>query len=232
MSAPRVAWVPIVVLSAAMASGCGRPEAAEPRPEAVVDFPKLYGANCSGCHGAEGRNGVAQRLNDPLYLAIAGDADLKRTISRGVPGTPMTAFAKEAGGTLTPAQVDALVAGLRREWGGRVEPPNPAVPLPAYAAPEGGTPGDAGRGREAYQTYCARCHGADGRGGTPGATGSIVDPAFLTLTSDQGLRTTVVAGHARDGMQGWRSYVPGHPMQPQEITDVVAWLASHRGAHD
>jgi mono/diheme cytochrome c family protein len=132
---------------------------------------------------------------------------------------------------LTAAQVDALVAGLRREWGGRAEPPNPAVPLPSYAVPAGET-GDASRGRDAYQTYCARCHGSDGRAGTVGSRGSIVDPAFLALTSDQGLRTTVIAGHTHDTMQGWRSYVPGHPMQPQEITDVVAWLASHRGAHD
>ena len=229
MTASRVAWAAAAVLASAMTVACGYPEAAEPRPESVTDFAALYGANCSGCHGAEGRGGVAQPLNDSLYLAIAGDADLKHVIGRGMPGTPMQAFAKEAGGMLTPAQVDALVAGLRRTWGGRVEPPNPAVPLPAYAVPEGET-GDPGRGRDAYRTYCARCHGEDGRAGTSGAHGSIVDPAFLALTSDQGLRTTVIAGHARDGMQGWRSYVPGHPMQPQEITDVVAWLASHRGA--
>ena len=229
MSAARRAWmVPIVALGVTLTAACGRPEEPEPRPEAVVDFATLYGANCSGCHGAEGKNSVAQPLNDPLYLAIAGDADLRRVIGRGVPGTPMLPFEKAAGGMLTTAQVDALVAGLRREWGGRVDPPNPAVPLPSYAAPAEPV-ADPGRGREAYQTYCARCHGNDGRGGS---ASSIVDPAFLALTSDQGLRTTVVAGHARDGMQGWRSYNPGHPMQAQEISDVVAWLASHRGAHD
>jgi len=229
MSAASRRWVPIVAAAAALTIGCGRPGPPEPRPEAITEFATLYGENCSGCHGPQGREGVAQPLNDSLYLSIVGDADLKRIIGRGVPGTPMTAFAKGAGGMLTDPQIDALVAGMRRDWGGRVEPPNPAVPLPPYSAAQGDPAGDPGRGREAYQTYCARCHGQEGRGGP---AGSIVDRAFLALTSDQGLRTTVIAGHAHDGMQGWRSYVPGHPMQAQEIADVVAWLGSYRGAHD
>ena len=85
--------------------------------------------------------------------------------------------------------------------------------------------GDAAKGTAVYQTYCARCHGADGAGGS---AGSIVDPNFLTMVSDQGLRTTVVVGRADLGKPDWRSNLPGHPMTEQEINDVVAWLVSHR----
>ncbi|HEY7318089.1 MAG TPA: hypothetical protein VIE89_10990, partial [Candidatus Binatia bacterium] len=51
---------------------------------------------------------------------------------------------------------------------------------------------------------------------------------YLALVSDQGLRTTVIVGRSDLGMPDWRANVSGQPMSPQEISDVVAWLASHR----
>jgi mono/diheme cytochrome c family protein len=85
--------------------------------------------------------------------------------------------------------------------------------------------GDAQRGAAAFQTYCSSCHGTNGTGGS---AGSVVDPSFLNMVSNQGLRTTVVVGRSDLGKPDWRSNLPGHPMSPQEIDDVVAWLASHR----
>src|SRR6266536_2781691 len=117
------------------------------------------------------------------------------------------------------------------------------VDLPRYSVDETATPsgpstainsdisaqtsqtGDALRGAATYKTYCASCHGTNGEGGS---AGSIVDPNFLNLVSDQGLRTTVVVGRADMGKPDWRGNVPGHPMSAQEIVDVVAWLAAHR----
>jgi cytochrome c oxidase cbb3-type subunit 3/ubiquinol-cytochrome c reductase cytochrome c subunit len=46
--------------------------------------------------------------------------------------------------------------------------------------------------------------------------------------SDQGLRTIVIAGRPELNAPDWRTYVKGKPMSDQEVTDVVAWLASHR----
>jgi cytochrome c oxidase cbb3-type subunit 3/ubiquinol-cytochrome c reductase cytochrome c subunit len=46
--------------------------------------------------------------------------------------------------------------------------------------------------------------------------------------SDQGLRTIVIAGRPELHAPDWRGYVKGKPMSDQEVTDVVAWLASHR----
>ena len=52
---------------------------AEDRPvrsDQVIDFATLYGRNCAGCHGADGKFGPAPPLNDPLFLAIVPDAVL------------------------------------------------------------------------------------------------------------------------------------------------------------
>ena len=65
------------------------------------------------------------------------------------------------------------------------------------------------------------------RGGGPKG-GSIVDPNYLDLVSDQHLRTTVIVGRPDLGKPDWRANVPGHPMSPQDIADVVAWLAAQR----
>jgi cytochrome c oxidase cbb3-type subunit 3/ubiquinol-cytochrome c reductase cytochrome c subunit len=48
------------------------------------------------------------------------------------------------------------------------------------------------------------------------------------LISDQGLRTIVIAGRPELGAPDWRGNIPGRPMSDQDVTDVVAWLVSHR----
>ena len=58
--------------------------------------------------------------------------------------------------------------------------------------------------------------------------GSIVDGSYLALVSDQSLRTTVIAGRPDIGQPDWRSEVPGRALTGEEVTDVVAWLASLR----
>jgi mono/diheme cytochrome c family protein len=152
------------------------------------------------------------------------DAQLEDIIARGVPGTPMPAFAQAAGGDLTAAQVRILADGLRMTW--RTAPAS--GPLPRYRSDDAA--GDPARGREVFQSYCARCHGDDGAGGARG--GSVVDEAFLSLTSDQALRTTIIAGRSDLGTPGWKDYAPGAAIDDQQISDVVAWLTSHRGHHE
>jgi len=95
--------------------------------------------------------------------------------------------------------------------------------LPPYSA----ALGDVERGEAAFAQDCASCHGPNGEG-VKGKAGSVVDPAYLGLVSDQYLRTVVIAGRPDLGMPGFREYVPGKPMTPEEVSDVVAWLASHR----
>ena len=95
-----------LVLSTALLAvmGCddlpGKPTHAERYvlPVAVKDFAELYGTNCAGCHGADGRLGPARALNDPLYQALVSDDELRTAFVRGVGGTSMPAFATSEGG--------------------------------------------------------------------------------------------------------------------------------------
>ena len=191
-------------------------------PSRVTDFASLYGENCAGCHGDDQRPGAAVALDDPVYLAVAGDDAIRHATAEGVRGTAMPAFARSAGGTLTDAQVDILVRGMRERWG----KPNPPPDLPPYAA----APGDASRGAAVYASRCAGCHGAAGSGGPK--AGSIVDGSYLALVSDQGLRTAVIVGRPKLGMPDWRGAPspPQPPMSAEEIADVVAWMTAKRQA--
>jgi mono/diheme cytochrome c family protein len=164
-------------------------------------------------------------LSDPVYLAIVDDDTLRATISKGRPGTAMSAFAQKEGGMLTDQQVNAIVSGIRERWS---KPTALAgVTPPPYAAKE---LGNAQQGEGVYATYCASCHGSGGKGGPK--AGSVTDPAYLSLISDQGLRTIVIAGRPDFDAPDWRGNIPGKPMTDQEISDVVAWLSSQRPASE
>lgn len=224
--------VAIIILSIAWASGCdrlpGKPLEKDKwvAPAQIADFDQLYGQSCSGCHGADGRLGAARPLNDPLYLNLVSPDDLRRVIKQGMPSTTMPAFGQQFGGSLTDAQVDLIVEQMRTRWGRPDEFKD--VTLPPYSVQEstGSGAGDPQRGAGVYGVYCAQCHGADGTGGPKG--GSIVDPNFLRLVSDQSLRTTVIAGRQDVGKPDWRANLPGRPMSSGEISDVVAWIEAQR----
>jgi mono/diheme cytochrome c family protein len=214
----------MAVLGCRSAPGYPKPEPEVPRPEEVHDFATLYKQNCSGCHGENGRNGAAIALNNPVYLALAGREKLVEISAKGEPGTMMPGFASPAG-MLTEQQVESIVDGMIRQWGqANVLAGQNA---PAYAA---ATKGDAEHGQQAFATYCARCHGSDGRGGASNGlkVGSIVDPSYLQLISDQGLRSITIAGRPDEGKPDWRGDVPGHAMSDKDVTDIVAWLAAQR----
>jgi cytochrome c oxidase cbb3-type subunit III len=189
-------------------------------PDNITDFHLLFRTNCSGCHGAQGKDGAALSIADPVYLAIADDATLRKVVTNGVAGSSMPAFAKSAGGMLTDNQVDVIVHGIRE----RYSKPDALAGItpPPYTA----EPGDAARGAAVYATFCSSCHGPGGKGG-PKAS-SIVDGSFLALLTDQELRTLVIVGRPGLGAPDWRNNVPGKPMSSQEISDVVAWLSAQR----
>jgi cytochrome c oxidase cbb3-type subunit III len=221
-----VKYLPLVAL-ALVCAGCsnlpGRPtqESIPIDPGNITDFNQLYASNCSGCHGANAKGGAAISLGDPVYLAIADDATIRKAVTNGIAGTSMAAFAKSAGGMLTDAQVDIIVRGIREHYS---KPDALAgVQPPPYTAIE---PGDAKRGAAVYETFCASCHGPGGKGGAKGS--SIVDGSFLALLTDQELRTIVIVGRPDLGAPDWRNNVPGKPMSSQEISDVVAWLSAQR----
>jgi cytochrome c oxidase cbb3-type subunit 3 len=203
------------------------------RPDQVTDFHTLYNTNCQACHGTNGQNGPAMDLANPEYQALVDDATLRNVISKGMLGTEMPAFAQSAGGMLTDQQVDALVTGMRREWskqdafGGATPPP--------YAQPNGG---NAAHGQQMYKDRCAICHQQMGRQ-------QVNSPVYLSLVSDQALRTIILAGRPDIGQPDWRmghpltpkqksvpAYasidVPSDPLSSQDVTDIVTYLRSLR----
>jgi cytochrome c oxidase cbb3-type subunit 3 len=194
-----------------------------PRPEQITSFDALYGSNCAGCHGANGQNGSAMNLASPTYQALVEDATLRDVISNGENGTLMPAFGAKSGGTLTEAQIDALITGMRARWNkGNVLAGQNA---PAYKAAQ---EGDAARGEQVYQTACARCHEATAQ--KPAWGGSIRDGSFLALVNEQMIRTTVIAGRPDLGMPDWRGQVKGRALTDEEITNVTAWLMAQKPA--
>jgi mono/diheme cytochrome c family protein len=230
----RRAIILALVAFAALLDGIGCEAPGKPvrakvsRPNDVLDFRTLYAQNCTACHGIDGKGGATLPLANPVYLAVAGSDNIQRITATGVAGTSMPPFAQSRGGTLSDAQITALTKGMIETWGhsgiGAVIP---------YAS---AAQGDPANGQVAYTTSCARCHGPNGEGvkGNGGVwTGSIVDPTYLALVSDQFFRSIIIAGLPASNMPDWRSDLVGasaRPMTDQEITDTVAWLASHRVA--
>lgn len=210
----------LVCVACSSSPGRPAPDSVVLRPDQIVDSAVLYGQNCAACHGSNGKGGAAIALGDSVFLAIADDAAIRKTIANGVPGTPMPPFAETAGGMLTDKQIDAIVRGIR-SWAKPDGLRN--VTPPPYSTKVAGHPHP---GATVYATYCSSCHGPDGYGGSKAS--SIVDGSYLALISDQDLRTNVIVGRPDLGAPDWRGDVPGHPMSAQEISDVVAWLAAQR----
>ncbi len=151
----RPRFLALLVLTAAGCDLPGRPKAADRpvAPDQVLGFTALYGQNCAGCHGADGKLGPAPPLNDPLFRAVVPAETVEEVVAAGRPGTLMPAFAREQGGPLTAPQVAVLVnevkgipyKGIENREGGstRFE----VVRDPEGAAPVWGPPGPAPKGR-------------------------------------------------------------------------------------
>jgi cytochrome c oxidase cbb3-type subunit III len=198
----------------------GKPGPEQPSTEngeQVKDFKTLFSHNCSGCHGLEGKNGPARILNDSLYLAVIPREALKHTIENGRPGTPMPAWARSQGGPLTDAQVDVLVDGIYKNW---------AKPINLDAAPVYNTEstGDVTRGKRLFARSCFMCHGK----GAP--IGSVTDASYLSVASNQVLRTAIIVGRSDLGMPDYRHLNLGRALSDQDVTDIVAYLVSLRPA--
>jgi cytochrome c oxidase cbb3-type subunit 3 len=203
----------VLALSSCEAPGYRAAQERVIRPGEVASFDALYAQNCSACHGAKGEGALTVGIGSPVYLAIAEDSTISDTIRKGRRGTPMSAFAQSEGGMLTDAQIEILVRGIRQRGGPALENSSP----PAYASSQ---PGETGRGQEVFIQFCAKCHGGDRR------AGNVADPSYLSLVTDQHLRTVIIVGMPNLGMPDWRGY--SKPLSNAEITDVVAWLAAQR----
>ncbi len=185
------------------------------RPENVTSFDRLYKQNCSACHGESGSGGPALDLANPRYQTLVDDASLRRWITFGMPGTQMPAFGETAGGFLTPQQIDVLVVGMRARWNQKDH--YAAADMPPYSSDVVGNPD---HGQDVVRESCASCHQQGPR--------KITDASYLSLVSDQSLRTIVIAGRPDLGHPDWKQVRHGQPLTDQDVSDVIAYLHSLR----
>jgi len=184
------------------------------RPENVASFERLYKQNCSACHGENGSAGPALDLANPKYQALVDDASLRRWITSGMPGTQMPAFGESAGGFLTPQQVDVLVAGMRARWDRKGRG---TEEMPSYSST---AVGNVEHGQDNFRVSCSSCHQQGQQ--------KITDASYLSLVSDQTLRSIVIAGRPDLGHPDWSQVRHGQPLTDRDVSDVIAYLHSLR----
>lgn len=74
---------------------------------------ELFSANCTACHGIAGMGGTAPALNSMQFLEAASDEQISALIAVGVPGSQMSAYSLDFGGSLTLEQIEAITTYLR-----------------------------------------------------------------------------------------------------------------------
>jgi cytochrome c oxidase cbb3-type subunit 3 len=158
-----------------------------------------------------------------------------QVLVKEIKGIPYRIVEKQEGG-LAKFQVVSDAGGISPKWG---TPGMPPKGVPSYreqsASGHGSGAGIKEKGDLVFARACATCHGDHGQGvereGEPAWT--INDPVFLALTSNQALRRYAITGRPDLGMPGYAEARPDKadfvPLSDQEVTDLVALLASWRG---
>jgi len=137
----------------------------------------LYMANCSGCHGASGEGAV--NIAPPLVKNAYVTGDPKKVIHTMLTG--MVGPIKERGatwdgsmppwqGTISNAQIAAIITYVRSSWGNKAAPVSEAQvaaqaagpqPRAAFSAAPSPT---AAKAETIYIANCSGCHGTTGQG--------------------------------------------------------------------
>ena len=219
---------------------------ARPALAATPEDEQRYTTWCARCHGAQGdgRGPAAASLilngRPPRDLTAgrfkitsarpgggATDADLARTIAKGLQGTSMPYFED----LLTPEEISGLV-GVVRGFAKHPHAPGTAVEL-------GPVPPDnaesRGHGAELYKTLaCWTCHGETGRGdgptaaalrnedGTPARPADLTRPwTFLGGSEPADIAMRVAAGVGGTPMPGYTGVV-----EPAELWDLAHYVRS------
>jgi len=151
---------------------------------------QLFAANCSGCHGLDGRG--TQRAPDIANdgkLQRASDSEIVKIVREGISGAGMPAFRG-----LGDANIRALVRQLRALQGIDLQSPLPGSP-------------EAGKSLFFGKASCSNCHMANGIGGFLGPdlstyarskSGTAIRDALTNPSSGRGKAVTITT---EDGAQ-------------------------------
>ncbi len=161
-------------LALMLAAGlCARTASAQPpasahpgeySPADIAYGARLYDAQCTTCHGANGEGVGGVNLRSGTFRNAVTDQDLLRVIGNGIPGTGMLAFRLDA------AELAGIIAFLRN--------------MNSFDRASVKS-GDAARGRATFEGKgaCTRCHrvGAQGARVAPDLSdiGTLRSPASL-----------------------------------------------------
>ncbi len=169
---------------------------------------EMYGRMCAVCHGQNGEGYKADQapmLAQQDFLSTASDDYLRTAITSGRPGTTMSAWGREHGGPLKPADVDATITFMRT-W-----QKNSAIALD-----ERPSSGDPVRGATTYASECQRCHGTRGTGGTYIQVGSA---QLLKSASNGYLRYAIHHGRSHTAMPAFDG-----KLDDGRVEDVLALM--------
>src|ERR1700693_2561372 len=144
------------LLAGRLVSGQGSEPGPQPKttPEDLAEGQRVFGTQCSYCHGPKGEGGQGAVLAVPRLPYAPDDQALFHVIREGIPGTRMPASALT---TSQIWQVAAYVRTLGRGGGSK----------------SAGGPKSAGDPRHGQQIFvtkggCAKCHTIGGHGGAIG----------------------------------------------------------------
>ena len=171
----------------------------------VAQGRSLYADGCAQCHGLEGLGGLGPALNAQQFLGSVDDDQLGDLIATGVPGTLMAPYSADFGGSLTQAQINALVVYMRSHEEDAPDFPEWRTPL----AREGLT------GGELYTMACAYCHASD-------LGGSDLAPALGPGSDAEEESDGRLAKRIREGEDEMPAF--GNTLTEEQVALIVAHL--------
>src|SRR4051812_17791646 len=182
-------FVAVLFASAAAAQGAAQTHPGDYAPPDIAYGSRLYDAQCTTCHGANGDGVGGVDLRSGKFRNAVTDQDLVRVITTGIPGTGMQAF------RFDPSEISGIVAYLRNMN---------TFDRGSIKA------GDAARGRAVVdgKGTCARCHrvGTQGSRVAPDLTDigavrsagsllrSLIDPSSQMMPINRPVRVASGAG--------------------------------------
>lgn len=214
-----------------------------------TDAETLYMANCSGCHGATGQGAV--NIAPPLAKNPSVTGDPKKVIQAVLGG--MGGPVKEHGatwngsmpsweGTLSNAQLAALITYIRGSWGNDAKPVSEkqvAAQAHAVSAPtsqarsNSSTPrGTSANAESLYATNCSGCHGVNGQGAVNIAPPLAKNP-YVTGDAKRVIQAVLggVAGPIKEHGATWNGSMPPWKgtLSNAQIAAVITYIRASWG---